>query len=148
MKKGARHLVVAGVIVALVVSPAGAGGSRRHVVERPYRTPVPGAALGGDYQAYYYDCQNQIGCAVLPTKGLRFAKVEVDDAAGQNVFFSVNTMPGGNHLGDYCGSTGDWIATDGAHELLVHIVAGVCKDGSTPSVATTGIVRATFSRRG
>lgn len=146
MKKRARRLAIAVLVLAAVGGPAAARPGGR-VVERPYRTATPGAAFGSDYKIYYYDCQNQIGCAVLPSKG-RFATVEVVDAAGQNVFFSVNTMPGGTHLGDYCGSTGHPIATNGASELLVHVVTGVCGDGSTPSIVTTGDVRATFSRRG
>lgn len=147
MKNGLRHAAVTIVILAVLGGSAAAGGPGGKVVERPYRTPVIGAAYGSTYYAYYYNCNHTIGCAIIPTGGRLFATVEVEDATGQNVFFSVNTMPGGSHLGDFCGSTDEPLATYGARELLVHVVAGVCDDGSTPSTPTTGMVRATLSKK-
>jgi hypothetical protein len=140
------------VALSIISLPAGVhAGGRGREAEAPYQTPVIGASVHfqGETTAYYYDCLSQIGCAILRVKsGERFADLEVEDAAGTPVLASVYTMPGGNHIGDFCGSTDKPIPTFGAHELLVHVVNGVCPDESTPSVVTSGIVRATFFKKG
>ena len=135
--------------VAVVLSTTGplhAGGSGS-VVEAPYRTPAVGAASGGTAKAYYFDCVNQVGCAIIPLKkGARYASLEIKDATGQPVLGSIYLMPGGTPLGDFCGSTDEPIPTLSAVEILVHVVPGSCADG-TASVVTTGTVKATLSPR-
>lgn len=148
MRKRLVHLLALSVLSMALTAPATTAAPRQHVVERPYKTPVPGATLGPGNKAYYYDCQMGIGCAIIPLeKRDLYAQIDINDAAGQDVFFTVYTKPGGMHLGDFCGSTGDAIWTFEQVELLVHIVSGVCADGSTPSVATTGTVVTTLSKK-
>ena len=148
MRRGLPYLLITGLILVALAPPAGARPAGRRVIEKPYRTPVPGATLGPGNKAYYYDCQNEIGCAIIPLKTTdRYGAIEIEDTAGQKVFFSIYLMPGGSHIGDFCGSTGGAISTRRAQEFLVHVVSGVCDDGSTVSVATTGIVKATLSKK-
>lgn len=148
-----RQFVLCGTLALTLILalPGGTAGARgrggTRVVEAPYRTPALGVAVGTTTVAYYYDCINQIGCAIVPLeRGDRFVRIEVEDAAGTPVHASLYSMPGGFHYGNFCGSTEKPISVAGK-DLLVHVVSGVCPDGSTASVATTGIVKATLSRR-
>lgn len=116
-------------------------------VEARYATPALGASPEEGTRAYYYDCSNGIGCAILKLGPKdRLAQIEIEDAAGQPVQGIVHTVPGFQEIGRFCGSTEEPWATGGADELVVHVVSGTCRDG-TPSAATTGVVRATVSSR-
>lgn len=141
-------LLVTSLGVGSVAAPAMATRTpKERTVEAPYRTPVVGAAIGSENKAYFFDCLNQIGCAIVPLKAKdRFARLEIVDAAGGDVYGSVYVMPGGAHLLDFCGATESRLHVRGLKELLVHVISGVCPGESTPTVATTGVVRATLTK--
>ncbi len=121
--------------------------SEPRTVEAEYVTPAVGASPEEGTRVYYYDCLKGIGCAILKLGPKdRFASIEIADAAGRPVQGIVHTVPGFQEIGRFCGSTDEAWATGGARELVVHVVSGTCRDGS-PSVATTGVVRATVSSR-
>ncbi|MGH2805688.1 MAG: hypothetical protein ACRDKT_00285 [Actinomycetota bacterium] len=139
--------------VVLSVAPAHALQARpapaQRTVDAPYLTPVLGASVHveGETTVYYYDCLGQIGCAIIPVKkGDRSAVLEVVDAAGQPVLGSIFLVPGFGHYDYFCGQLDEPIDVRGTTEILVHVISGVCPDG-TPSLATHGVVRATFSGR-
>lgn len=148
MRRSFSVLIVAVVGAALLSTPALA--TRRapqRIVDAPYRTPVIGASIGGQNQAYFFDCLTQLGCTIIPLKrGDRYAQLEIKDATGQAVMGSVYTMPGSHHFGYFCGATDDPINLSGASEILVHVLSGACPSGA-PSIATTGIVQAKITRR-
>ncbi len=115
--------------------------------ESPYRTPVLGTAIGSGNKAYYFDCLKQIGCTILPVKPKdRYVELEIGDAAGGPVYGAIYAMPGGDFIGDFCGATERPLYVQGVKELLVHVISGTCPNESI-SIATTGVVRATFTRR-
>lgn len=127
------------------LAPAQAPATR--TVEAKYVTPALGAAPQPGTKAYYYDCTAGVGCALLKLGPKdRYAKIEIDDAAGQKAYGIVYQVPGFAVIGEFCGSTDEAWATGGATELLVHVVSGTCDSGEA-SVATTGVVRATVSSR-
>jgi hypothetical protein len=116
-------------------------------IEGTYKTPALGVSPQEGTRAYYYDCLNGIGCALLKLGAKdRFATLEVADAAGQPVQAVVYRVPGFDEIGRFCGSTGEAWSTNGATELLVHVVPGTCESGGA-SVATTGTVRATVTSK-
>lgn len=124
-----------------------APGPSTRTVEAKYVTPVLGAAPQPGTKAYYYDCTTGLGCALLKLGPKdRYAELEIADAAGQKAYGIVYRVPGFDVIGEFCGSTDEAWATGGAAELLVHVVPGTCDSGE-PSVATTGVVRATVSSR-
>ena len=148
-----RALITAIASLLVVANVAGTGQARvapkQSVEEAPYATPVLGAHVDeAGSGAYYYDCLHGIGCAIL-TVGPRdrFARLEIVDSAGHPVFGRVYVMPGGEQIGEFCGSTDRAWSTWGAKELLVHVIAGTCSGGGGPSIPTSGVIRATFSTR-
>lgn len=115
--------------------------------ESAYRTPVLGTAVGSGNKAYYFDCLKQIGCTILPVKPKeRYVDLEIADAAGGRVYGAIYAMPGGDFIDDFCGTTERPLFVRGIKELLVHVISGTCPNNSI-STATTGVVRATFTRR-
>jgi hypothetical protein len=155
-----NHSILRGLAVALVAAllaagpaiPSTAAGTKTkpRVVEAPYLTPVIGGSVTTDYNgttAYYYDCLNEIGCAIIDVnKGESFATLEIVDAAGQAVHGYAYAMPGGHELGHFCGKTRKPIYVGFGKEILVHVISGTCQDGET-SIATHGVVRATLTRK-
>lgn len=149
MRRLLAGLLLAVLAGAAIAAPATA---RRRPTERivksPYRTPVLGVAIGAENQAYYYDCLQQIGCAILPVKAKdRFVRLEILDASGGETFGAIYAMPGGDHVGNFCGATKQPLFIRGVQELLVHVISGFCPGGSTPSTATTGFVTGIFTKR-
>jgi hypothetical protein len=123
------------------------GEGRPRVVEAPYLVPVIGGSIEGENSAYYYDCELQIGCAIISLRrGDRFAKLRIKDTVGETVLGSIYTMPGGDHLSFFCGRTKYPLFVGHATELLVHVISGVCPGGES-SVVTRGVVRATLYGR-
>ena len=113
----------------------------------PYQTPPAGLHVAGT-AAYYFDCMNGVGCGVIKLSPRdRSAQLEIVDVTGGAVHADVYGMPGGNHLFSFCGESEAFNVNPGT-ELMVHVIAGTCADGSTPSTATHGTIEATvFSKR-
>lgn len=152
MMRMIRSSLVVAVVAASVAAPAAvssAAKSPSRIVEAPYLTPVLGTSVtasGYGGTGYYYDCLNQIGCAIIDIKkGERFATLEIEDAAGQAAYGHAYLMPSGYELGNFCGKTDGPINIGSTGEILVHVISGTCPGGE-PSVATQGVVKATLSR--
>jgi hypothetical protein len=102
-------VVLAALVAGGLAVPSAAGGAKkkRRIVEAPYLTPVIGGSITTEYNgttAYYYDCLNQIGCAIIDVnKKERFATLEILDAAGHAVHGYAYAMPGGHELGHFWG---------------------------------------------
>ncbi|MDQ4025383.1 MAG: hypothetical protein M3217_07825 [Actinomycetota bacterium] len=136
----------AAVIAVALVAPANGAPRRVHMEEFPYQTPAIGAHAELAY-GWYYDCEMQVGCAIVPSAARnRWVDLEIQDATGTTVYGAVYSMPGGNHYRDFCGSTDEPIYVRKGIELLVHVIPGVCPGTTTPSTPTRGTVVATFSR--
>ncbi|HEV3473011.1 MAG TPA: hypothetical protein VG408_07400, partial [Actinomycetota bacterium] len=74
-----RLFLIALLALAMPLTAAQARSPRERVVEAPYKTPVLGVAAEGN-RAYYFDCLNGIGCALLPLeKGDRYASLRIED---------------------------------------------------------------------
>lgn len=132
-------------VVPVATAPASAGAPREREVEAPYKTPVLGVASEGN-RAYYFDCRNGIGCAILPLERRdRYATIRIEDTLGLPVHGEIFLMPGNSHLGEFCGEAED-VPVHGAAEVLVHVQSGTCS-GMRPSIATTGVVSATIRTR-
>lgn len=148
MKRSVAIALLA-VLTSLAVSSGANAGQQQgaRTTEAPYQTPVAGVALMPiATRAYYYNCLDGTGCALITVQhGERRVSLEIDDASGLPVFGEIYLTPGFNQVGEFCGKTQRPINVSGAHEVLVHVASGACPDG-TPSVATHGVVRATFTR--
>lgn len=141
-------VVAASLALMSVIETATAARSvKARTAESPYRTPVLGTAVGSGNKAYYFDCLQQIGCTIVPVKPRdRYVELEIADAAGGSVYGAIYAMPGGDFIGDLCDATRQPLFVEGVKELLVHVISGTCPNESI-STATTGVVRATFTRR-
>ena len=78
-------------------------------------------------------------------------KIEVTDASGQKAggYVSQGDTTGdgvGDLFGDFCGAHAGPVAITPGVPLKVSLYAGTCFDGS-PSVVTTGDVKATFTTK-
>jgi hypothetical protein len=148
MKRALTAVAAAAIVAGTMSGTAGAKvAPASRTLEAEYVTPAVGVSPQEGTKAYFYDCKNGIGCALLELGPKdRYATIEIDDAAGQQAYGVVYRVPGFDVIGDFCGSTGEAWPTGGADELLVHVVPGACESGE-PSVATTGVVRATVSTR-
>jgi hypothetical protein len=143
MKRIAVMAFVALMLPALSV-PAGATRSPK-TYSGTYNATAPGAC-GLKTCAYYYDCKDaKSGCALVelerPTYNVR---IEVEDQTAMPVLARVYTLGGDGPIAKECTSPGEpfTINVNGATELLVHIVSGLCED-NTMSTPTSGVVRAT-----
>ncbi len=148
--------ISSGLAVLLLLATVGFGGSRslaseprQRVVTSSYLTPVLGGSVstgGGGLTAYSWDCTKKVGCVTFDVKKKdRYVSLQIEDAAGQSALGYIELMPGGYHLGTFCGKTEDPIFVRHASEILVHVIAGTCPAG-TPSIVTTGVVEATFTQ--
>lgn len=147
MKRSIAVVLSSALMTLTVAANATAGqqqGSR--VVEAPYQTPVAGVTIKPiETRAYYYDCLNGVGCALIKVpSGEHRVSLEIVDASGMPAWGDVYLTPGFGWVGEFCGKTAKPINISGYAEVLVHVQSGVCRDG-TPAVATHGVVRATFT---
>ena len=163
MRKSIIGLLVLGLIFGSLIGSAEAKKKKKKVpapvkIERVvtinYNGPNIGvsspAATGGVCQL---DTNSPGDCIETPTTpDDMYVKIEVTDASGQKVAGSISqgdTDGDGvsDIYGQFCGSTGDTalaLTAPGA-PLRVTAYAGVCSDGSTASVMTTGTIKITFS---
>ena len=142
-----KRLLTLSIALSLVLglSAGSAADSSRREIEIPYQTPVLGASTRVT-DAYYYDCLKGIGCAFVQVKNDdRDVMLEVKDASGLPVHASVYKFRSGKHYGDFCGATKKPLVVKPGMNLVVHVKAGTCADGTTPSAPTTGVVKAVFT---
>ena len=161
MRKALAVALAAGLLAGAFVGPAEAGKKKKkapvkveRVVEVAYSAPGAGAA-GPDGTASGGICPlsdpTTLECIEIPLNlGEKYVKVEIIDTLGQKVagYISQGDTDGdgvGNLYGDFCG----------AHEAPIEMLSesapvrvsfynGTCGDG-TPSIATAGNIKVTFS---
>lgn len=139
--------ITAALLCASLAQPSYGRSARSRSETRPYTgaqavsvsTPLLGAYVG--------TCDaGDAGCARFELRPSdRYIDIEVLDAHGLPVY-AVVWGPGGNEVGDLCGTTDHPIPSPGGY-IDVWPTKGTCHDTPHPSVATTGEITATFSRR-
>ncbi|HVF52318.1 MAG TPA: hypothetical protein VNC78_01795 [Actinomycetota bacterium] len=153
MKPSRRHraallALVLGGSLGAAVTPAGANIPPPRSVEEVYQ------GAEGIVTSNAGIHQNVAGEAQVffrPERGERSFMIEIVDQAGQNVAAGVYVDRNGNgridekdNGFDMCGATEAPTYLDGASQVIVEIYAGECVGSTTPSVPTSGVVRATF----
>lgn len=90
--------------------------------------------------------------SAVPTQpGMKYIKVEVTDATGQKAggFLSQQDADGdglNDGFGEFCGAHAEPIPLElESAPVGVSLYPGVCADGSSPSIVTTGTIKVTFS---
>jgi hypothetical protein len=161
MRKALAVALAVGLLAGAYVGPAEAAKKKKkakapvkveRVVEVEYQGPGIGiaspAASGGICP--FGDYENQ-ECIEIPLQlGEKYVKVEMTDATGQKVagFVSQGDTDGdgvGNLYGDFCGAHEESVEMlSESNPLRVSFYNGFCDNG-TPSVATTGTIKVTFS---
>ena len=137
--------MVACLLVGSVAAPGSARPPQERRISAPYMTPAVGARSGGN-EVYFWDCLRGIGCGIIQLGPRdRSVKLEIIDDTGGAVHAEVYTMPGGSHYFTICGKSETYPVYPGS-ELLVHVIAGTCDDG-TPSTPTHGTIEATVSSK-
>jgi hypothetical protein len=114
-------------------------------VSAGYLVPVGAAEQGG----YVTAAGNNVGgVAFTPAPGEAYVSVTITDTAGQPVSGMIAQDTNGDNLTDtsagFCGATTEPVPIDPAYNVVVYVFEGPCSD-TTPAVATTGTVTATFS---
>ena len=163
MKRTLIVLMVLGLVFGSLIGSAEAKKKKKKPVQTPvrvervveitYNGPNIGisspAVSGGICQL---DTTSPGACVETPTTADDvYAKIEIVDAAGQKVAGSVSqgdTDGDGvsDIYGQFCGATAEPLAlTAPGAPLRVTAYNGVCADGSTASVMTTGTIKITFS---
>lgn len=158
MRKTLATLVAVGLVGGALLAPAAEAGKKKkkskpRVVTATYHTPAIGVATpvvsGG---ASRCDGTLNVGCAEFPTTGKdRYVRIQVTDASGQNVggYVSQGDTNGdgiGDLFGEFCGKHTTPVAITPGRPLKVSLYGGTCADGS-PSVVTTGEIKATFTKK-
>ncbi|MGH2739170.1 MAG: hypothetical protein ACRDH6_01595 [Actinomycetota bacterium] len=119
----------------------------KRVAEGSYNSPAVGAYVGPTGSgAWYYDCTDGTGCVpFLVRANERYVTLEIQDNTSPYVYAEVRSIDT-TLLGFFCVRTDQSIPVGGYQEILVHILGGLCHNGS-PSAPTEGIVKAIFSGR-
>ena len=166
MKKSLTVLLSFALLVGVVAaSPAEAGKKKKkkaapapivRTVELPYscpcgfswgtEVPVVGSGVG------FWLAGGTFGGGPLATGSEeKFVGVEVVDQLGQSVSVSLGQDVDGDglseeDLGAVCGkSDGPLEVVAPGSEVSAFVYEGLCMDGTTPSIATTGVIKFTFS---
>ena len=159
MRKTVVTILAVGLVAGALLAPAAEAGKRKkkkskpRVVSAAYQTPAIGVAtpaVSGGASI----CPNDpnIGCVEFPTtRKDRYVKIEVTDASGQEAggYVSQGDTNGdgvGDLFGDFCGGHSAPISITPGRPLKVSLYAGTCADGS-PSIVTSGTVKATFTKK-
>lgn len=144
-----------GVIATLVIGLAGAesyavtsqGGGRSRTVRVPYFGPAVGVSTPNAFVTAWCHPGLSLGCATIPTKARsRFVSLEIEDLSGQDVYAMVLDQSD-NELAFICGKTTSKLPVLPNSFIEVWLLEGTCGSSTKPSVATSGVVVATFSRR-
>ena len=156
MKRAISVVLALGLLAGAFALPAEAAKKKKkkvvrveRVVELPYQCPcgpsTPAASQG------FWLAGGTFGGGPVATGGEEnYVKIEVTDQSGQTVYVSVGQDPDGDgfsdSFGDVCGTSGDEplsVPAPGS-EVSAFVFVGTCPDG-TPSIATSGTVKLTFS---
>jgi len=163
MRKAIAVALTLGLLVGAYAMPAEAAKKKKkkkkpvrieEVVEIEYQGGNLGvatpAATGG---SCLVDPTMPFSCKqAIPTKpGMKFIKVEVTDATGQNAggFISQQDNDGDgiqDGYGEFCGAHAEPVPLELASAAVgVSLYPGVCADASGPSIVTMGTITVTFS---
>ena len=148
MKKTLVLAILLGLLAGALFAPEAAAKKKKkkrveRVVESEYQAP----AIGTTGNGACLNATNSCGRA-LPAAGEKYVKVEIDDATGTPVSFSLGqdsdpeALGTETDLGEFCGTTDTFIALQDASEVVVFpwMLGPTCG-----AVATTGTVTFTFS---
>lgn len=155
MKRAISVVLALGLLAGAFALPAEAAKKKKkkvvrveRVVELPYQCPcgpsTPVASQG------FWLAGGTFGGGPVATGGEEnFVKVEVTDQSGQTVYVGLGQDTDGDGFsdgfGDVCGSTEEPLAVPApGSEVSAFVYVGTCPDG-TPSIATSGTVKLTFS---
>jgi hypothetical protein len=159
MKKIITVALIIGLLAGAMLMPAEAKKKKKpaapvkveRVVELPYQCPCgvwnPAQPLG------FWLAGGAVGGALTPSGGDdNFVKVEVTDQSGQKVHISLAQNVDGTDnfaevvIGDVCGATEDALQVPNPGvQVDIFVYEGTCTDLSTPSIATSGTIKLTFS---
>ena len=160
MRKAISVALALGLLVGAFVGTAEAGKKKKkpvrieEVIEVPYQGGNIGIAspafTGG---ACFVDPTMPFSCkSATPTQaGMKFIKIEVVDATGQKAggFISQQDNDGDgldDGYGQFCGAHEEAVPLElEGGPVAISLYAGVCADGSSPSIVTSGTIIATFS---
>jgi hypothetical protein len=156
-----RFIVFAAILGLLVGSVTIAEAKKRkpvkrvqEVVEIAYQGGNAGVATPAATGGFcLVDPTQPFSCKIATptTPGMKFLKIEVVDASGQKAggFISQQDADGDglqDGYGQFCGGHAEPVALELASAPVgVSLYAGICSDGSGPSIVTTGTIVATFS---
>ena len=156
MKRAISVVLALGLLAGAFALPAEAAKKKKkkvvrveRVVELPYQCPCGPSTPAGS-QGFWL-AGGTFGGGPGATGGEEnFVSVEVTDQSGQPVFVSLGQDGDGDGLsetdvGDACGATEEPLPVPApGSEVSVFVYVGTCSDG-TPSIATGGTVKLTFS---
>lgn len=153
MKKALVLLLSLSLIAAALAAPAAAGKKKKkkpkrveRTVESKYEAPAIGTAQTGNGVCF----RPTNSCGDIATgPGEAFAMIEITDAAGMKVAFSLrqdtdpDSLGSEKDLGKHCGKTEEPVAFEPGIPIIVFPWA----IGSTacPGIATQGTIKATLS---
>lgn len=134
--------LAAAAVLALASPPVGATAGpvepRVHTLEY-----AGGGVTAGPGQSVEVRAGETVGAVVFRGGPERFVSIEIDDAHGLPVTGIVEQEDDATHV---CGATDKPLRIRPYENVTVFLMNGVCS-GTRASVATTGTVTATFTRR-
>lgn len=157
MRKAIAVALSLGLLAGAMAMPADAAKKKKkkkpvkveRVVELAYQCPC-GPSTPVASQGFWLAGGTFGGGPVATGAEEKYVNVEVTDQTGQTVFVALGQDTDGDGLsetdiGDVCGATEEplEVAAPG-NELSAFVHVGTCPDG-TPSIATGGTVKLTFS---
>ena len=157
MKKTIAVALALGLLVGALVAPAEAGKKKKkkkpkrveRVFELPYQCPC-GPSTPVASQGFWLAGGTFGGGPVATGDTDKFLSVEVADQSGQPVYVQFAQDADGDSLsetdvGEVCGKTEEPMEVpEPGLEVSAFVHVGTCPDG-TPSIATSGTVKLTFS---
>ena len=148
MRKVISLLLIAALAVPLSASIADAKKKPKRVSREAtavYDTPAPGISGG----PFFANCGSpSTGCVSFTTSSTeRFAQFAIEDTTGQSAAGSVWQGTGTNLvlITEFCGKTEEAISIPAGEAITVTAHAGASPSNVCPGIATSGLVRATFS---
>lgn len=163
MKRAIAVALTVGLLAGAFVGPAEAGKKKKKKkkpkrVEEVIEIEYTGGNLGIASPAFtggacFVNPDFPFSCKdAIPTKpNMKFIKVEVADSTGQKAggFLSQQDNDGdgvNDGYGEFCGGHEEPVQLElPSSPVRISLFAGVCSDGSSPSIVTTGTITATFS---